>query len=242
MKTKTPLHRFTIFFIVLFTNLILFYSCQEDTDIEVFQEQEYQEKIEIYEQKIKDLEEQLAQEKTNRRRPGNIISFDQAFKIYKEYDQRADLISETVIQPRVNRSFEPTRSLFYDLSELRNYLNYIDDLSAKAGVKPTGLRLYFALYPSSYISPDGSSNNARRQTIFIAPTLAKEYDNKIVQIGYTLDDNFKIQLLDKNNGFSYLRQDRDKKSTFDIMQKIGGSGQYSLLANELGATPPEWGG
>ncbi|MEW7288944.1 hypothetical protein [Aquimarina sp. 2304DJ70-9] len=229
-------------FVIISTSLFFFNSCQQDESIEVFGEEEYLKKIEVYEAKIKDLEEKLDLEKSSSRRPNNIISLRQAQSIYNAYDDRADLISETVSSETSSGAFQPTRSLFYEISELRNYLSYIDELSQKAGVKPTGLRFYFALYPENYQSSDGSTRNARHQTIFIAPTLEKKYNEQIVHIGYTLDNQNKIVFLDKDNGFSHLRRNRNKakkNNAFDFLTQTKGSNN-SLIGNELGASPPDY--
>ncbi|WP_271782794.1 hypothetical protein [Aquimarina algiphila] len=238
---KRPASFIACFAIVLVT-ILFFNSCQEDAAVEVFEEEEYLEKIEAYEAKIKDLETKIGLGKSNRKQPKNIISFEQAQKIYQEYDKRADLISGIVDSSENNIPFEPTRSMFYEISELRHYLSYIDELSQKAGIKPTGLRFYFALYPDTYVSSSGSDRNAKRQTIFIAPTLEKKYNNRTFQVGYTLDSEAKVILLDKDHGFSHYRRDRNNKhqnpSTFS--QKTSGNNQNSLIANDLGATPPEF--
>ncbi len=246
MKTTTHLSKYIALFTVLIISIFFFHSCQQDSTVDVFQEEEYIKKIEAYEAKIASLEEKLGQEKSNRRRPSNIIDFRKAQQIYKAYDNRADLISEVVGPVNdINNSargaarFEPTRSLFYEISELRKYLAYIDDLSKKADIKPTGLRFYFALYPRDHVSSSGSNENARRQTIFIAPTTERKYEDRIVQMGYTLDNNFKVVFLNKDSGFSHLRRNRNK-STTSYFGKTSGHDKYSLIANDLGATPPHW--
>ncbi|WP_152538646.1 hypothetical protein [Aquimarina macrocephali] len=228
-------------FLTLTTSLFFLHSCQQDSTIEVLEEEEYIRKIETLETKIKDLEGKLGQEKSHQRRPKNIISFAQAQRIYKAYDDRADLISEVVNSNSNDGSFKPTRSMFYEISELRSYLSYVDELSQRAGVTTTGLRFYFALYPNTYVSSTGSDINARHQTIFIAPTLEKKYHNRILQIGYTLNNEGKVKLLDKNNGFSHLRRSRGKTDDVSFLGKINNDDKFSLIANELGATPPEYG-
>jgi len=55
-----------------------------------------------------------------------------------------------------------------------------------------------------------------------------------------LDNKQEVILLDKNSGFSHLRRDRKASTNTKLLRK--GSNKYSLIANELGATPPEWGG
>jgi len=237
MKKST----FPYWYLAVFIPLFFYYSCQQDSTIEMLEQEEYLEKIETYEAKIKTLEEKLGQQKSTRgrNRPSNLINFEQAQRIYKAYDERADLISNIVV-PDHDQTFEPTRSMFYDISELRKYLSYIDDLSQKVDVVPTGLRFYFALYPESYAFSDGSSRNARRQTIFIAPTLEQKVNNQIVQVGYTLTNEGKVKLLDKNNGFSHLRRNRSSKNLIEFSGK-GSDDQLSLIANDLGATPPDYG-
>lgn len=241
MKTPMCHSKWYALSITLTTSLFFLHSCQQDSTIEFLEEEEYQKKIETLETKIKDLEENLGQEKSNRRKPKNIISFEQAQRIYKAYDGRADLISEVVNSNPNDGPFKPTRSMFYEITELRNYLSYIDELSQRAGVKTTGLRFYFALYPDTYVSSSGSDINARHQTIFIAPTLEKKYDNRTLQIGYTLNNEGKVKLLDKNNGFSHLRRNRNKTDHLSFLGKINNNDKFSLIANELGATPPEYG-
>ncbi|WP_025666911.1 hypothetical protein [Aquimarina megaterium] len=241
MKKPTNGSTWYALFLALTTSLFFLHSCQQDSTIEIFGEEEYLRKIETLETKVKDLEEKLGQEKSNRSRPKNIISFEQAQRIYKAYDDRADLISEVVNSATNDGSFNPTRSMFYEISELRNYLSYVDELSQKAGVKTTGLRFYFALYPDTYVSSTGNDRNAKHQTIFIAPTLEKKYDNHILHIGYTLNNDGKVELLDKNNGFSHLRRNRNKTDHISLSQTRNDNDKFSLIANDLGATPPEYG-
>ncbi|WP_106791937.1 hypothetical protein [Aquimarina sp. Aq78] len=241
MKKPTNGSTWYALFLALTTSLFFLHSCQQDSTIEVLEEEEYIRKIETLETKIKDLEGKLGQEKSNRSRPKNIISFEQAQRIYKAYDDRADLISEVVNSNSNDGSFKPTRSMFYEISELRSYLSYVDELSQKAGIKTTGLRFYFALYPNTYVSSTGSDINARHQTIFIAPTLEKKYDNHILHIGYTLNNDGKVELLDKNNGFSHFSRSRGKTDDVSFLGKRNDNDKFSLIANELGATPPEYG-
>jgi hypothetical protein len=240
MREPTLLSKCFIVFLTLTISLFFLHSCQQDSTVEVLEEEEYLSKIETLETKIKNLEKKLGQEKSDRRRPRNIISFGQAQKIYKTYDKRADLISEIVNSDSTGDHFNPTRSMFYEIYELRNYLSYIDELSQNAGVRTTGLRFYFALYPDTYTSTNGSNQNARHQTIFIAPTLEKKYDNRTLHVGYTLSDNGKVLLLDKNNGFSHYRRNRSKTDHVSFSEKRNYHNKLSLIANELGATPPEY--
>jgi len=217
--------------IIMTISSLLFNSCQQDASIEIMEEEDFQKKIESYEQKIQSLEKKLAQSTYNQRRPKNIINLSQARKIFKNYDKRADLISSTMEPNSTGMAFAPTRSLFYEFSELESYITYVKELSEKVGVTPSGIRFYFALYPDNHLSTDGSMENAKRQTIFIAPTTKK--DNGI-HIGYTLNDNRKVVFLDRESGFYH-----NHKSITDFSKNPNDDDDdYSLIANEFESSPP----
>ncbi|KAA1247453.1 hypothetical protein [Aquimarina sp. RZ0] len=243
---KRPAHLIKNF-AILSISTSLFYSCQKDADIELVEEASYQKKIEMYEKKIEDLEQQLGKtnlQKSNRRgRPRNIISFGQAKKLFKNYDPIADLISQSVGTDQNGESFMTTRSLFYDINDLKEYLSYIEELSKEAGVATSGIRFYFGRYTEDHVSSTGSNRNARRQTFFIAPTTEEKIDDHIVHIGYTIQKNGKVKFLDKVNGFPHRRNQRSKAyqdSGFDFAKSGNEDDPFSLIANNLGASPPDY--
>ncbi len=217
--------------LIMTMSALLFHSCQQDSSIEILEEEDYQKKIESYEQKIQNLEKKIAQNTS--RRPKNIINLSLAQKIYKNYDKRAELISNTTDPTTDGIPFESTRSLFYEFSELESYISYVKKLSEKAGVTPTGVRFYFALYPDYHITSDGSTANSRRQTIFIAPTTETSNGENI---GYTLNNDFKVIFLDRENGF----YSTNNKNIIDFSKGGDGDGDddYSLIANEFESSPP----
>lgn len=243
---KRPTHLLRCF-ATLAISTSLFYSCQKDSDVEILEEVSYQKKIEAYEKKIEDLEQQLGKtslQKSNRRgRPKNIIPFGQAKKLFRNYDGIADLISENVGTDQNGEPFMTTRSLFYDINDLKEYLSYIEELSKEAGVTTSGIRFYFGRYTEDHVSSTGSNRNAKRQTFFIAPTTEEKIDDKLVHIGYTIKKNGKVQFLDKVNGFPHRRNQRSKAyqdSGFDFAKSGNEDDPFSLIANELGATPPDY--
>lgn len=193
---------------------------------------ELKEKINRLENTIADLEAQLGRAD----RPDNIISSRMARKIFNEYNQRAKLIDEVEQTDGEGKPFKATRSLFYPVDELRNYLSYIQKISEEAGIKPSGYRFYFAKYPDEY---EPRKLYSKRQTIFIAPTLSKE-DNQgnTTHLSYLFNTDKKVilldELLEKGN-----RQNTQKASFFSILnsQEIG---EVSTIANELGASPPDF--
>ncbi|MFD2564023.1 hypothetical protein [Aquimarina rubra] len=202
------------------------------------------EKIEAYEKEIAALKEQLGDvaDGKHRRRPENIIQSDFAKEIYHLYDKREELINEVVGQDGEGNDFKATRSLFYDIDDLQQYIKYVKIKSRKAGVTPSGFRFYFALYPDNYVRNRENKKYAKRQTFFLAPTKeVKDAEGNIEHLGYTLDNKFNVELLKEKIGLD-SRIGKDGK----VYQKAGffnlnlnlEEEENSLIANEVTGTPP----
>ena len=167
------------------------------------------------------------------KKPENIIKAEQAVKMYHNYNRRVELINKAYQIDGNGEDFRSTRSLFYDLDDLYNYLGYIKQQSKKAKINPSGVRIYFAEYDEDYIR-DKKSDYAKRQTIFITPTVEHQGEH----LGYTLDKNFKIRYL-----FDLLSKQFSKENIFmkeasysrnpDILDP------NSLIANEFTGSPPK---
>jgi len=129
-----------------------------------------------------------------------------------------------------------------DINDLQQYLRYVKKLSRKAQVQPSGFRFYYALYPDSYIRDDKDKRYAKRQTFFIAPTKAvKDAAGNIEHLGYTLDNNFKVELLKEKIGLdSRLGTDGKTYQTGSFFNFSLSTFQEnnSLIANELTGSPP----
>ncbi len=243
-KMKQQTNRIKQYVIIAFA-IILFVSCQKgqttDSPALVNLERTIKEKDSI----IKNLKEQLRQVADDKRRkPNHIIQSDFAKEIYHSYDKREELINEVVGQDGEDNPFKATRSLFYDIDDLQQYIWYVKRQSLRARVKPSGFRFYFALYPDSYIrDKEGRKDKkyAGRQTFFIAPTVRKKIDGVSMDLGYTLDNNFKVELLQEKIGLdSRLQKDGSyqKAGFFTINLSNLLEEENSLIANELGASPP----
>ena len=133
MKKLTNL--FTI--IAVIAGVIIFNSCdniqQENLKPQL---EEYKKKIEEYEKTIADLKERLEFEKGEK--PDNIIDSRFAKNLYDNYTPRAEWINENVGSDGDGNPFIATRSLYYDINELYNYLAYVRRQSREANVKQSG--------------------------------------------------------------------------------------------------------
>ena len=180
MRKKNFLLSWPVLFVVLI--LCVFYnscnSCETNGDTNSIVAK-LKEKIKVQERTIAALREQLEIDNTNK--PETVISLGKVQEIYRNYNKRDSLIRKTVVEETGNKDFQATRSIFYPINRLRNYLGYIDRISQEANIRPTGLRFYFALY-SDKENREGYKN---RQTFFVTPTLTDK-KNKRIDIGYTL--------------------------------------------------------
>ncbi len=197
-------------------------------------------KIETLQKEIRDLKEQLGA-LGNTEKPKNIIHPDFATEMYLLYDERERMINEVVGTDGEGSDFKATRSLWYDIDDLYNYLGYIKDKSSKAQVETTGFRFYFSLYPEDYVRNGKDKKYAKRQTFFIAPTKeVKDATGNIEHQGYTLDDDYKVVLLqDKFDSIPGKGGKKYQKAAlFNFNMAFGDSGQNSTVSNELSGTPP----
>ncbi len=240
MKRQTNLIK--KYLIIIFA-CILVTSCKEGEQTNSSELAACKKKIESYEKEIKELKEQLGDASDyKQRRPDNIIQSDFAKEIYHLYDKREELINEIVGQDGDGNPFKATRSLFYDIDDLQKYISYVKRKSRKAKVKPSGFRFYFALYPDDYVRDEKNKKYAKRQTFFVAPTLRKEIDGKVMDLGYTLDNNFKVELLTEKIGLdSRIGKDGkvyQKAGLFNFNLNTQEVEENSLIADEVAGTPP----
>lgn len=202
---------------------------------------------EKYLKQIRELNQEIAQLKeelglVNDQKPSNIISKKFAAQLYHNYDTtRVKWTNNHIRRQSGQEKFNATRSLYYNLDSLYNYLAYIKRISKEAGVKPSGLRFYFGSYSYDYVR-DGSKDYAYRQTIFITPTIAKQVGKETMHFGYTLSEDFKVELLKDHIG----TDSRNPTGSSGSMQKAGffsfstnSFGGNSTIANELTGTPPK---
>ncbi|MBG6133032.1 hypothetical protein IWQ47_004268 [Aquimarina sp. EL_43] len=203
-----------------------------------------------YLKQIKELKQEIAELKKqlgtiNDRKPDNIIDLEFASQLYHNYDTTRIKWTNDYIQKHSGQEkFKATRSLYYNLDDLYNYLAYIKRISKEANVKPSGLRFYFGAYAKDYKRDDGDTAYAHRQTIFITPTIAKQVGKETMHLGYTLSNDFKVELLkDKigtdSRGKSANGSSMQKASLFNFNSSTNMFGENSTIANEIAGSPPK---
>ncbi|WP_297793876.1 hypothetical protein [uncultured Eudoraea sp.] len=126
--------------------------------------------------------------------PEQIISVEQARKMYQSYtERRVPLIQnyeksqelQKQEQPKVKDSFDVARYVYYDYQTIKDYLAYIEQEAAKADIEISTLRFYFSNYPDEARFEDGNPViHPRQNSIFILP--ASTVDN--AQYGFYLKE------------------------------------------------------
>ncbi|WP_024772283.1 hypothetical protein [Aquimarina macrocephali] len=213
--------------------LVSLSSCDKKHDND-----KYLKQIKELKQEIAELKEQLGT--IDDTRPKNIITLEKAKQLYDNYsDTRVKWTNESMLSHANIKSFEVTRSLFYDIDSLYNYLNYIKRISKQAKIKPSGFRFYFGSYDKDY-KRAGDTAYAHRQTIFIAPTILKE----TMHLGYTLNSDYKVELLQEKIGTDSRGQSGNgdamqKASLFNFNLSTNMFSDNSTIANEINSSPPK---
>ncbi len=217
--------------------LVSLNSCDKKHDND-----KYLKQIKELKKEIAELKEQLGT--INDRKPKNIITLEEAKQLYDNYsDTRVKWTTKSILSQANLKSFEVTRSLFYDIDSLYNYLSYIKRISKEANVKPSGFRFYFGAYANDY-KRKGDTAYAHRQTIFITPTIAKQVGKETMHLGYTLSNDFKVELLkDKigtdSRGQSANGSSMQKASLFNFNINTNMFSENSTIANEINSSPPK---
>lgn len=119
--------------------------------------------------------------------PENIISLEEADVIYQNYSRhRIDIIERYEKEKRApEEEFQASRFVDFDYDTIKQYIAYVDQEAAKAGVKKvTKLRLYFANYPKDKTFPNKKEVvHPRQNSIFMVPTLDRDGVNYGFYIG-----------------------------------------------------------
>ncbi|PQJ77222.1 hypothetical protein [Polaribacter glomeratus] len=122
MKTKITK------FILLFTASLFFISCKSDCN---------------HEKELKETQ--------NSERPSQAITYPEMASMFKEYDngQRV-VLNEYISKKSEGKDSVETISQFYSLSEIKQYIAYIERLSKEKEIDLTGIRIFTSAYPSDY--------------------------------------------------------------------------------------------
>ncbi|MDJ0644737.1 MAG: hypothetical protein QNJ57_02035 [Flavobacteriaceae bacterium] len=175
-----------------------------------------------------DVSGQISQDDIDSMIANHIISLKDAEKMYKKYSSdRVKILKDTLKKKYKDSKFEDTRMVWFDITDMKAYIKYVEDKSAEVGVTPKGLQVYFSVYPNNQ-SKYGDSKD--HQTFFIAPTETTDQ-----QSGYTLDSNDKIIYLRDvlKDKISEERQSAQKAGYFAIRRNGDG-----LLYNDGSSSPP----
>ena len=79
------------------------------------------------------------------------------------------------ISKRDTAKFDVARYTYYDYKTIKQYLAYIEQEAAKAGVEISTLRFYYSNYPDEKTFADGTPVvHPRQNSIFIIPTLNQD--------------------------------------------------------------------
>ncbi len=161
----------------------------------------------------------------------HIIKANKAKDLYNNYKkQRIDIFKDT-LKKIYGNDFEDTRTIWFDLKTIKNYIAYVEQKSADNKIEPEGLQFYFSVYS------DDMKKQSNQQTFFIAPTIKKGK----IHYGYTLEkhgDNERILLLkdiftnDEYQAQQNLKVDKASFFSTSIVENEG------LLFNKGNNKPP----
>lgn len=194
-------------------------------------------------EKTKHIPEEKPEEKPVVEAPDNIITLNEADVIYESYSQhRVNLIEPYEKEKRApGEEFEAARFVDFDYDTVKQYIDYIDQEAAKAGVKKvTKLRLYFANYPNDREFPNKKEVvHPRQNSIFMVPTL----DRDGVNYGFYIGSNGKASLITDRNvgnekGMGLLDEKPQKAyAGFSLNSSLQGSGSLTLNFGHGGPPP-----
>ena len=103
----------------------------------------------------------------NNEKPSNVISYKEMASMFKEYDNGQKVILDKYIATKTKgRDSIATISQFFSLSELKQYIAYVEKLSKEKDIKLTGIKIFTAAYPSDYEKKEYRN----RVSFILAPT------------------------------------------------------------------------
>lgn len=195
--------------LALFTFVFLIISCDEPQKSQ--------------EENIKPTKEMLS----------HIIKIDNAINMYNEYGKKRIDITKDTLKKLYGNNFEDTRTIWFDLKTIKNYIAYVEQKSAENNIEPEGLQFYFSVYS------DDMKKQSNQQTFFIAPTIKK--NNR--HLGYTLETkegkDHILLLKDVLNNNEYKTQQSPKVDKASFFTLTATQDEHGLLYNDGTNSPPE---
>lgn len=155
----------------------------------------------------------------------HIIPLKDAVKMYDKYSKERVHILKDTLKKKYGNDFTDTRTVWFDLNTIKQYIKYIENNSADA----EGLQFYFS------VDLDVKGKQKNHQTFFIAPTVKNIIGKDTIQSGYTVKDGNRIFLYEAFKEYSNSSESTlQKASFFNLMQED----KDGLLFNEGTGSPP----
>jgi hypothetical protein len=106
-------------------------------------------------------------DKTNSKRPSQAITYKEMASMFKAYDKgQRKVLNKFIKKKSKGKDTIATLSEFFTISELKQYIAYVERLSAEKEIELTGIRIFTSAYPSNYKIPEYRN----RVTFMLAPT------------------------------------------------------------------------
>jgi hypothetical protein len=103
----------------------------------------------------------------NSERPVQAITYPEMASMFKEYDNGQRIVlDEYITKKSEGKDTIETISQFYSLSEIKQYIAYIERLSKEKEIDLTGIRIFSSAYPSDYKIKEYQN----RMCFILAPT------------------------------------------------------------------------
>ena len=105
--------------------------------------------------------------KQNSERPTQAITYPEMAAMFKEYDTGQRIVLDEYITKKTGgKDSVATISQFFSLSELKQYIAYIERLSKEKEIDLTGIKIFTSAYPSDYKIKEYQN----RVSFILAPT------------------------------------------------------------------------
>ncbi len=162
----------------------------------------------------------------------HIIPLDDAFNMYDNYSKNRINIINDSLQVLFGNEFHDTRTVWFNIETLKEYIKYVEQTSAKNKVTPQGLKICFGVY-------DNDSNlgkKANHQNIFFVPTTEKNGR----QAAYTIqEEKGVVYLKDARKNNTQQNSPHQEKAGFFTFSTFQASGL--VLNRGTGVPPPQSG-
>lgn len=160
---KTKYMKKVLPFLILVTGFLL--SCEEDNDIKA-----------------------IESENLTITKPDNIISVLDAASLVDEYvEKRAKFLENNLTQKSSMNDYLATQLVYIKLDDLKNYITYVEQESAKAGIEVESIGMYHMKYPDNGTIPSGKTFETERygkENLILSPMAF--FDDADYEISYAL--------------------------------------------------------